>query len=173
MLAPICYSNYTHLIVIAYFLSYCISLMGLCAFFAPYLSVTPNIYQLSTYLNYSKQKTKLFAVVFVSFLGLPPLFAFAPKFACLTQVWVYGGWVLFFLVLTASFLSFALYLQVFDVLFAKRKQGQVLKNSQPKKLNLRAFRTYEVNTFLSCTVFFIVGGVFFFKDLVILLSCMW
>lgn len=173
MLAPTCFSNYTHLVVIAYFVSYCVTLLGFCAFFAPYLAVTANIYQLTAYLNYSKQKTKLFALVFVSFLGLPPFLTFAPKFACLTQIWVYSGWTIFFLALTASFLSFALYLQVFDVLFVKRKRTKLLQNSQPKKLNLRAFRTYAVNVFLAFALFFVIGGVFFFKDLIVLLSCFW
>lgn len=172
MLAPTCCSNYTHLIIIAYFISYCVTLLGFCAFFAPYLAVTSNIHQLITYLNYNKHKTKLFAVVFVSFLGLPPFLTFAPKFACLTQIWVYNGWALFFLALTASFLSFALYLQVFDILFLKRKHPCVLQSNQPQKLNLPAFRTYEVSVFLTLIVFATIGGVFFFKDLIALLSCL-
>lgn len=170
MLAPVYFSNYTHLAVLAYFSSYCITLLGFCAFFAPYLSATPNIYQLVAYLSYNKKKFKLFALVFLSFLGVPPVLAFGPKFACLAQVWVYSGWTLFFFALTASFLSFALYIQVFDMLFAKRKHLQVLQKSNPKRLNLKAFRAYPTNLYFSAIAFFVLGGIFFYKDFILVLG---
>ena len=109
--------NYSALLSTLYFANYSVTFILFFLTIHNLLNSNNNIYSISFLLKYSKQRLSTFILAFVSLLGIPPLNLFAPKFAASANAWVFGGGFFFVFVMLSIFLSFALYLQVFDILF--------------------------------------------------------
>lgn len=125
MLAQIFLENNSYASAIIYFFFYSFTL--LCFFNTiKNLKTNANIAYLAAYANYSPSIKTVLLCVFVSFLGIPPMFLFSSKFNSLSLIWVNNTSFTFVLALLVTFLSFALYVQVLDLLFKKLKTQENL-----------------------------------------------
>lgn len=117
--------NYSSILSILYFVNYSTTFILFFLAVNRYFKDTSNIFYIAYFLRYSKSGYLFFIIAFISFLGIPPLSLFAPKFAALSSIWLFGGVFVFVFAIGSVFLSFALYLQVFDILFKYRVDKSV------------------------------------------------
>lgn len=134
-----------------------------------------NLNATALILNFSKNKKNLLVLTLMSFLGIPPLAIFAAKFSGLAGLWNQNQYLFFFLGLLSTFISFALYLQMFDMLFSKKIKSvnvfKLVKHSlNLYKLSEKKIKIYEYYYILFVLSFFVLFGVLFFKDFIILLK---
>lgn len=172
--APV-YFNYSIIISFLYFANYAFTFLLFFLIIFNIVGLNNNISFILSFLNYSKKIYLFFVLTLVAFLGIPPFALFAPKFLALVNIWVYSSWFFFCFTLLAVFLSFALYLQIFDTLFSfKRNTGFRIASFDLSGL-FSAGLFYSIkkyNNFKNLTVlaFLILTGFIYFKDLFLFLT---
>lgn len=160
--------NYSFAVSFLYFFNYAITFILFFFVLYRYLSIKSNLHYNITLLKYSKRVFYFYIAALLSFLGVPPFSSFAPKFAALTLSWAFGNLYFYLFLLITVFVSFALYLQVFDTVF-KTKFNKTICSFFDFELN-SGFVTFTKTlnyTSVKCLIigfFLILFGFFFFKD---------
>ena len=167
--------NFSAVISFSYFIAYAISFIIFFYLTNPYTTYTTNLHAIGLLLKYNKALYTIFVLNLIAFLGVPPFFLFAPKFAGLLASWTFSNTVFFSTALVTVFLSFSLYLQLFDLLFATNETGldaftlyANAANSENRSIKLT--RNYNVLIVLITLVFLCSTGFLLFKDFFLCLS---
>ena len=159
------HNNLTFYFSVCYFIFYSSVIINFCIIFRAQLKTTTNIYALFPFLEYSKQKLYLFLISIFAALGVPPCSLFIPKFAGLTAVYYNSTWIVFIYTLLITFLSFTLYLQLFDGLF-KKKRNHFLRNYFTLKIKQK--KTHKNFLAKNAEFHFLIltfSSILFFKDI--------
>ena len=157
--------NYSSVLSILYFVSYSVTFTLFFLTISHSLDYGNNLYSIVFFLKYSTRRFSFFIIAFVALLGIPPFNLFAPKFAALTSVYGCGGFFIFFCALSSVFLSFALYLQVFDVLFKPALEKPQIVKSTEKRPAAPCSEVFLDSRMLVFFCFFCGLGFLIFKDL--------
>lgn len=167
--------NYSVIISFFYFLSYAFAFIIFFYLTNAYSKFSTNLHQIVALLKYNKSYFYFFICNLLTFLGIPPFFLFSSKFAGLTITWEFSNFIFFFVTLLVVFFSFALYLQLFDLLFMSTTKfndnalvlKQILVENQSNFFNNYNYNIYFILTSLSVISIF---GFLLFKDLFFCLS---
>lgn len=148
-----------------YFVNYSAAFIMLFITVGTYLNINNNIYAITYFLKYSRCRYQFFVLSYIALLGVPPFSLFAPKFAALSSSWSFGGGFLFMSALLSVFTSFALYLQVFDILFkTKLSRSQLIKHSTASFMKHETAFCYSDALVLLFLAIFCILGFLVFKD---------
>ena len=167
--------NFSAILSFMYFTSYSITFILFFYIISKYTPYSTNLHQIINMLKYNKTRYYIFVVVLLAFLGIPPFLLFTAKFSSLVIFWNYSNFIFFFITLLVVFLSFALYVQLFDLLFKTNTRFNDNQNL------ITTLTTVELSsTFTDCSYklhFAIISltavsvfGFFFFKDLFFCIS---
>lgn len=167
--------NFSAIISFCYFMAYALSFIVFFYTTNPFTRYSTNLHTINLLLKYNKTLYIFFVFNLVSFLGIPPFFLFAPKFAGLLNSWVYSNLIFFFTALTTVFLSFTLYLQLFDLLFVTNDShldvfALVKKATIAEARNMSLTKEYCTHVVLVSLVLFTSVGFLLFKDFFVCIS---
>lgn len=162
--------NYSFIISFLYFCSYIIVFFIFFFIINIYTNYSTNFFQIVELIKYSKNYYYIFVIIMLTFIGIPPLLIFTSKFAALTVSWFFNNFIFFLTTLFITFLSFTLYLNVFDLLFKTNIKlnyfFNILKEFNKNNRIERLFiQNYSKNIIIILLLFLSIFGFFFFKDL--------
>ncbi len=168
-------ANTSFILSLIYFMFYSISFVLLFFCVEKELKITTNLSLLSNILKYNVIKKKMFTLSILSLIGVPFLALFAPKFASLTIVWKHSNYIFFGYLLITTFISFAIYIQLFDLLFNKKNKSniiiKILKNKTKEiKTNLNLRLNYQETKKLIILTFGVLSFFLIFKDIFFLIT---
>lgn len=174
MLASTLSFNYSVVLSLSYFINYAFIFLLFFFLIFDVLNLNNNVYFIVTYLKFSKRFYSFFILALISFLGVPPFSIFSSKFAALTNSWVFSNLFFFLFVLLTVFLSFALYLQIFDTMFSTTKNSNfcftVLEFSGMFTPNLfYKKKNYILLKNITILGLFLLFGFIVFKDFILFL----
>lgn len=167
--------NFSAVISFSYFVAYALSFIIFFYTTNPFTKYTTNLHAISLLLKYNKALYIIFVFNLIAFLGIPPFFLFAPKFTGLLSTWAFSNVLFFIIALATVFLSFSLYLQLFDLLFVTNETSLDVFNLVNKAANaevssLALVGRYNVFIILITLVFISAVGFILFKDFFVCLS---